>query len=138
MKYLFALIILVTSVSAHSGGYTGYDLMEQCRATSVGEKDFAKLSVSNFGAFIQGIACLYYISWFAEAAKIESVDVTDPEYKNEVFHGLLHSLCILEDTKRFVLAKVYLNWADKHPEDLHILAYMSLFKAFSAAYSCSK
>jgi|SRR5210317_777395 len=119
MRRLFWITILVTLPNLVSAYYeTGQELMRNCESSEAPRWALCR-------GFLTGIA--------------DSIDTARAEYPEDAEHPFFPTftnVCKPDDVTRGKLVKVWIEWANRHPEMLRESAASLVIAAFTEEWPC--
>ncbi len=107
---------------------TGLDLLHVCKlARPYVERDFDRVGKDGPDAFGKAVFCIGYIRGFV--AGHDALGAS---------HGEKYAFCTEKVRSVEQYMRVFSKWADDNPEQLHLVAPLTLFLALREAFPCKK
>lgn len=121
MRALVLCLILVPAPAWASARPVTAELAAECRIAIRAFDTNARLSEDDT---VQAAGCLAYITGVADVLKLP------------VYQDMAPTLCAPDNANALQFARVFVRWADTHPELVHIDRLAGTIRALTEAFPC--
>ena len=126
-QFLLAMLVIIASAPSYAA-HNGHDLLKWCQ--SAANYDSEALINDPIKHSIKAYKCVSYIRGFVDHSNLSQLLLKKFAHSNPTL------FCLPGKANAYTVTKVYVKWANKHPENLHETGRINLWFALMDAYPC--